>query len=177
MKCCRRIMDLIPDYGELPADVRRYVDDHLADCSACAEAFAVLQELDGRLAGLRGHVPGNFADQVLSRIQREETDVQTTRLPCRVLGAVIVAELVVIACFQHGFRSFSSGLVGAIAPVLRERVIPVLTGLWQTIASEAGRLRLPALSGNVNWLQVTRGLIILLVFAVLTIHQGGKRHA
>lgn len=47
----REILSALLD-GELPASERRYVHDHLQDCSACREAAEELGQIQGMIGGL-----------------------------------------------------------------------------------------------------------------------------
>jgi len=66
--------------GELPADDREELRDHLLECAACWAALAEMDRLGGILAGIRTPpFPGGFAARVLASARRrqESTSVLT----------------------------------------------------------------------------------------------------
>jgi anti-sigma factor RsiW len=66
--------------GDLPADGRRAVQAHLAQCPACRTALAEIDALAGVLAGAQAPpVPVGFASRVLAAAQqRHETELIET---------------------------------------------------------------------------------------------------
>lgn len=66
--------------GELSADERRALDEHLAGCPACAALF---RELSGQSAALRGldcEVPDGLTERILAGLPEQEAPGQKTKI-------------------------------------------------------------------------------------------------
>lgn len=81
--------------GEAPEELRPLLADHLAGCPACRGELAVLERLDGALAGLGAPVPRDLAAKVRRRLPRPASRwVQSFALAaCLVLGISLGSSL------------------------------------------------------------------------------------
>jgi anti-sigma factor RsiW len=177
VNACGIAMDLMLDCRGLTTSGRAKLDAHLADCAACSEEFAMMEELDACFAEARTRAPAGFADRVVGRTRREEAVEFGAGRACAFLGALIGAQSVVILCLGEAFRRWASGLFRGVATALGDRIMPVMLDGGRAFVREVGRLRLPAVPLRVNWLYVVAAIALIAAFAVFTMYQEEKRHA
>ncbi len=80
------IQELLSSYldGDLSADERGQVDEHLATCEACQQELALLRATLDALHGLPElTAPAGFADAVMDRVLAEAPTVGATVVPLR----------------------------------------------------------------------------------------------
>ena len=177
MNACRDMQDWMLDYRLFTTERQEQVRSHAAECPACAEEFAMLQAFDRRFAGLREDAPAGFADRVLCRLRGEEAEDRATHRACSALGVLVAAQLAVMAFMGQGVRTFVAGLDGVAVRALQERIVPGIVAAGQSFLQEVVRVRLPAVPVRVNWLYLVVATVVIVVFALLTIHREDSRHA
>jgi anti-sigma factor RsiW len=75
---CRDVIDLLTEYmeGALRPDDARRLQEHLANCSACAEFLSTLEKTRTAVGGLRAReVPESCRRELRDFLQRELADL------------------------------------------------------------------------------------------------------
>src|SRR5919202_324209 len=112
--------------GELDAGTRALFEEHVADCSACAEELkvqqAILRELDSALAeDAFGEMPGNFAQVVAARAQSDLSGVRERRERRRALR--LCAALFAVAVALLGMTAVSESVLAPLRAIWRCGVV------------------------------------------------------
>jgi hypothetical protein len=82
----RHVMDWIPAYtdGELSADRRKQVEEHLESCADCRDELEIIKKLSGLLKEVPGQVLNTPPDVFATRIQRRLPPTLPPRSPRQV---------------------------------------------------------------------------------------------
>lgn len=177
MNACGMATERMLGYRELTPSGRAKLDAHLADCAACSEEFAMIQEFDACFAEARTSAPAGFADRVVARARREEAVEFGAGRACAFLGALVGAQSAVILCLGETFRRWVSDLFGGVAAAFGDRIVPAMLDGGRALVREIVQLRFPAVPLRVNWLYVVAAIALIAAFAVFTMHKEEKRHA
>jgi anti-sigma factor RsiW len=138
MMPCRSFEDLLLGYSELSVSERDRVDAHVAGCAECREYLAVLDQIDGQLAGeySGARAPAGFERSVLARVTAGRLPAGPTWVPeiLDCIGwAAVIAAAAAVAWLVVPLRAAED-----VVPALRTFGTPIAAGMAVITAAWAG---------------------------------------
>lgn len=105
---CDKFEDLLPLYieGDLPAEERSRVDEHLAACAGCRESLAFYSELETSLSALRDLRPSPSRTAVAVTERLGLRPRRYARKTFVNVPAMVSAGFIVLGIVLYDFRSF-----------------------------------------------------------------------
>jgi anti-sigma factor RsiW len=154
---CEKIEELLPLYveGDLPAEERSRVDEHVASCARCRESLAFYSELETSLASLSGlrPSPARTAAAVGARLglrPRRYARRSFVNVP-----ALVSAGFIVLGLVLYDFRNFVAEFFTRMGVGASNGYSRAVTDLTQGAA---------LVSGGSEWVLIT---ILAGVFALV----------
>lgn len=156
--------------GELDARACALFEEHLAECSSCAEELKVhqriLRELDSALAeDVFVEMPGNFAEVVAARAQSDLSGVRGVRECRRALRLCVVLAALAVALL--GTAAVSESVLAPLRAIWRCS-IAIFTFLGHALYDLGAGLAVISRGLGFHLLFESRGLGLLIVLLFVT---------
>jgi anti-sigma factor RsiW len=146
---------------------RRVLEQHVADCEACARQWEEMRSVEQWARGLQPVPPGaRFADRVMARIEAEQPVYETSTAGIEFIAAILLAAAVA-PMFLGANDALYDGVVAATGSI---------GGLFGSVATEigdAGRQAFAGVAALWSWMNQWQGplspawMTLLAVAAVL----------
>jgi predicted anti-sigma-YlaC factor YlaD len=137
---CEKFEDLLPLYveGDLPAEERNHVDEHVASCARCRESLAFYSELETSLSSLRDLRPSpvRTAAAVSERLglrPRRHARRSFVNVP-----AIVSAGFIVIGIVLYDFRNIVEDFFARVGVGASNGYSRAVTDLTQGAAQVSG---------------------------------------
>jgi predicted anti-sigma-YlaC factor YlaD len=145
---CEKFEDLLPLYveGDLPAEERSRVDEHVASCARCRESLAFYSELETSLTSLRSLRPSHVrtAAAVSDRLglrPRRRARRSFVNVP-----AIVSAGVIVLGIVLYDFRNIVADFFARVGVGASNGYSRAVTDLTQGAAQ---------VSGGSEWVLIT----------------------